>query len=69
MEQSLVVPRLAVTPGLIRALPKPGEWSIGDGVIPRGPVSIASYTSIVAEHDIEHRRQIQITETRAPIGT
>jgi uncharacterized damage-inducible protein DinB len=140
MDQSLVVPSLAVTPRLLRelcgdatleqiwALPKPGEWSIGDvvrhlvaadqrvflprlgrmlaearptfvsvddvlapgrelgplldafeaergrlvdllkplgpeawlreGVIPRGPVSVASYSNIVAEHDIEHRRQI-----------
>lgn len=140
MDQSLVVPTLAVTPRLVHALcddatleqvwasPKPGEWSIGDvvrhllaadqrvflprlgrmlaearptfasvedvlapgrdlgplldafastrgeliglleplgpeawrreGVIPRGPVSVASYANIVAEHDIEHRRQI-----------
>jgi uncharacterized damage-inducible protein DinB len=140
MESGLVVPTLAATPRLLRALtgdavaeqvwapPKPGEWSVGDvvrhllaadervfaprlarmltesrptfasvedvlasgrelgplldafeagrarlvellrplgpsewareGVIPRGPVSMASYASIVAEHDIEHRRQI-----------
>src|SRR6266542_2583815 len=140
MDQSLVIPSLAVTPRLLRALcddatpdqvwasPKPGEWSIGDvvrhllaadqrvflprldrmlaearptfasvedvlaagrelaplldaftstrgelvslleplaseawrreGVVPRGPVSVASYANIVAEHDIEHRRQI-----------
>jgi uncharacterized damage-inducible protein DinB len=140
MDQSLVIPSLAVMPRLLRAFcgdatsdqvwaaPKPGEWSIGDvvrhllaadqrvflprldrmlaearptfasvedvlavdrelaslldafastrgalvrlleplapeawrreGVVPRGPVSVASYASIVAEHDIEHRRQI-----------
>ena len=29
-----------------------------EGVVPRGPVTVASYASIVAEHDLEHRRQI-----------
>ena len=29
-----------------------------DGVIPRGPVTVAVYANIIAEHDIEHRRQI-----------
>jgi uncharacterized damage-inducible protein DinB len=29
-----------------------------EGVVPRGPVTVAAYANIVAEHDIEHRRQI-----------
>ena len=140
MEQTLVLPSLAVGPQIIRYLtadatteqiwapPKPGEWSMGDvarhlvaaeqrvflprfhrmltearptfasvedvlvpghelapfldafaadrkrlvdllapvtaegwqreGVIPRGPVTVATYANILAEHDIEHRRQI-----------
>lgn len=35
----------------------PEAWA-REGVIPRGPVSVASYANVVAEHDIEHRRQI-----------
>jgi len=34
------------------------EAWLREGVVPRGAVSIASYANIVAEHDIEHRRQI-----------
>ena len=148
MEPSLIVPTLAATPRLLRALceaatsaeiwtpPKAGEWSIGDvvrhlhaadqrvflprlermlaevrptfasvedvlaqgrelgalldefeatrgrlvtllqplgpeawareGVVPRGTVSVASYANIVAEHDIEHRRQIH--DVRQALG-
>jgi len=29
-----------------------------EGVIPRGPVTVAVYANRIAEHDIEHRRQI-----------
>jgi len=37
-----------------------------EGVIPRGPVSVASYANLVAEHDIEHRRQIH--DVRQALG-
>lgn len=36
------------------------------GVIPRGAVTVASYMSVVAEHDVEHLRQIQ--EVRQTLG-
>jgi uncharacterized damage-inducible protein DinB len=34
------------------------EALLREGVVPRGTVSVASYANLVAEHDIEHRRQI-----------
>jgi len=44
---------------LVEALRPLGPEAIRrEGVAPRGPVTVASYASIVAEHDIEHRRQI-----------
>ena len=42
--------------GLLESL-APEGW-LREGVIPRGPVSVASYANVIAEHDIEHRRQI-----------
>ena len=39
---------------------------VREGVIPRGPVSVASYANVVAEHDIEHRRQIH--DVRQALG-
>ena len=57
--------------------PLGAEAWLCEGVVPRGTVSVAAYTNIVAEHDIEHRRQIhdlrqahlgQIAETRAAIA-
>lgn len=46
--------------GALVALLKPldAEAWLREGVVPRGTVSVASYANIVAEHDIEHRRQI-----------
>lgn len=35
----------------------PEAW-LREGVVPRGTVSVASYANIVAEHDLEHRRQM-----------
>jgi uncharacterized damage-inducible protein DinB len=35
----------------------PEEW-LREGVIPRGTVTVEAYAVIVAEHDVEHRRQI-----------
>ena len=43
----------------------PDAWA-REGVIPRGPVSVASYANVVAEHDIEHRRQIH--DARQALG-
>jgi uncharacterized damage-inducible protein DinB len=43
----------------------PEAW-LREGVVPRGSVSIASYANIVAEHDIEHRRQIH--DVRQALG-
>jgi len=42
--------------GLLESL-APQGW-LREGVIPRGPVTVASYANVIAEHDIEHRRQI-----------
>jgi len=43
---------------LTKLQPLGAEAWLREGVMPRGPVSIAAYADIVAEHDIEHRRQI-----------
>lgn len=52
---------------LVKVLePLGAEAWLREGVIPRGPVSIASYANIVAEHDIEHRRQIH--DVRQALG-